>query len=83
MLLFFLQVGIEKPQPGIYEKALLDLNLPAADCYFVGHTQRELNGAKRLGMTTVLINPEMDAKVADYYIETLEEILKLPFESQL
>ena len=45
--------GIAKPHPAIFEEALLQLDLPADRCLFVGHDpDRDLRAAEAVGMHT-------------------------------
>jgi putative hydrolase of the HAD superfamily len=47
-------VGMLKPDPGIYERALADLGLAAADCVYIGDgSDRELEGAQEVGLFAV------------------------------
>ena len=43
------ELGIHKPDPGIYQAALQQLGLEASQAVFVGHMASELEGADRLG----------------------------------
>ena len=45
-----------KPDPEIYLAALEPLGISPANAAFVGHAQKELDGAKALGMTTIRFN---------------------------
>jgi FMN phosphatase YigB (HAD superfamily) len=48
------EVGVLKPRPGIYLKALEKLELPPQDCIYVGDgSDRELEGAKAVGLFAV------------------------------
>jgi putative hydrolase of the HAD superfamily len=70
-------VGSRKPAPAIYHHALDRLGVPAGDTAFVGHDTRELDGARRVGLTTVAVNHDADAR-ADYVLGTLTDLLELP-----
>jgi len=87
--IFSCDVGMAKPEPGIYRKCLSDMGLRAGECVFVGDGgSNELVGAKDVGLTTVFISgiiqelwPERVAPrraVADHHIVHLPEILKVP-----
>jgi HAD superfamily hydrolase (TIGR01509 family) len=71
------EVGISKPEPGIYEAALAQLEVAAADAAFVGHATDELEGARAVGLVTVAYNFEPSAE-ADYYVQDFSDLLELP-----
>jgi putative hydrolase of the HAD superfamily len=55
---FSATAGCAKPEPRIYELALRELGVPARDALFVGDgANDELEGARRVGMTPVLVVP--------------------------
>jgi putative hydrolase of the HAD superfamily len=66
-----------KPEPEMYMNALRQAKLEPSEAAFVGHDARELDGAKRAGMTTVAVNYEANAR-ADYYARSLMDLLNLP-----
>lgn len=78
------QVGIRKPEAGIYLQALNRLGLRAKEAIFVGDgNDRELEGAKAVGLTTILIDPQRfravetqqsNRRYADYTVHSLSEI---------
>lgn len=56
---FSATAGCMKPDRRIYELALAGLGVEARDCLFVGDgANDELEGARRVGMTPVLFQPE-------------------------
>lgn len=56
--IFSATAGCLKPSPEIYELALEKLGVVGSDCLFVGDgASGELEGARRVGMTAVLICP--------------------------
>jgi len=71
------EVGVQKPDPQIYQLATQQLGVTADQAIFVGHKSTELEGARNAGMKTVAFNYEADAK-ADYYIGEFSELVKLP-----
>jgi len=71
------EVGISKPEPGIYEAALEQLQVPAPCAAFVGHATDELDGASAVGLVTVAYNFEPDAG-ASYYVQHFSDLLDLP-----
>jgi putative hydrolase of the HAD superfamily len=55
-VVFSFEVGVLKPEPGIYREACRRLEVSPGDCLFVGDgNARELEGALDLGMTAVRI----------------------------
>jgi putative hydrolase of the HAD superfamily len=71
------EVGVQKPDPKIYQQALQQLGIRADQAIFVGHKSSELEGAKNIGMATVGFNCDPDAK-ADYYLDSFSDLQKLP-----
>jgi putative hydrolase of the HAD superfamily len=83
---FSCDVGMEKPEPGIYRLALERLGLSASECVFCGDGgSSELPGAKDVGLTTVMTTQyhfDLPAETvrkrllhADYVIGRLSDIL--------
>ena len=70
-------LGAHKPDPAIYIEALRQTSLAPADSVFVGHEARELDGGRRVGMTTVAVNYN-PGTIADYYVDSLPDLLALP-----
>ncbi|MFN2220499.1 MAG: HAD family hydrolase [Anaerolineae bacterium] len=70
-------VGTYKPDPAIYLDALQQAGLTPAESVFVGHDAEELDGACKVGITTVAVYQEPDAK-ADYYAQSLMDLLNVP-----
>jgi putative hydrolase of the HAD superfamily len=51
-------VGVEKPDPRIFEMALQQLGLPAERCVYVGDNyDRDVIGARGAGLVPILIDP--------------------------
>ena len=48
-------VGVVKPDPGIFERALQILDLPASDVLMVGDAWRDDGGAAALGVRTLIL----------------------------
>jgi len=78
------QLGIFKPDPGIFEAALNDLDIPAADVVMVGDSlDKDCAPARRLGMRTVWLRyagssrAEQPALQADYRIDRLAQVEEL------
>jgi putative hydrolase of the HAD superfamily len=69
-------VGIRKPNPGIYQAALRQLGVTPEEAVFVGHNASEIQGAAAVGLTTIAFNYE-DGVQADIYVEHFADLLKL------
>lgn len=71
------EIGVCKPDPRIYQAAFEQLGVSAGQALFVGHKASELNGARAVGMYTVMFNRDADAE-ADYSITHFNELLQVP-----
>jgi putative hydrolase of the HAD superfamily len=71
------EIGVRKPDPGIYQAALQQLGVACDQAVFVGHKASELDGARAVGLKTIAFNFETNAK-ADFYIQHFSDLLKLP-----
>ena len=77
------ELGIVKPAPEIYMAALDPLNIKPQDAIFVGHAQKELDGAKAIGMTTVRFNSDLDCINSDLQVNAFSDLLELgPLSSE-
>ncbi|HCL02784.1 MAG TPA: haloacid dehalogenase [Lachnoclostridium phytofermentans] len=86
---FSCNVGVLKPESGIYEYALNSIGVNPEDSLFVGDGgSDELFGAKRVGMKTVFteyLDRKEDKKrkelmaEADYHIDKFSDLLKIIF----
>jgi HAD superfamily hydrolase (TIGR01549 family)/HAD superfamily hydrolase (TIGR01509 family) len=72
------ELGIRKPNPGIYQAALHQLGLSPAQAVFIGHSAIELEGARAVGIKTIAFNFDPAAK-ADDTIERFADLLSLPY----
>lgn len=77
------QVGVRKPEPGIFETGLRALRAPAHQAIFVGDSlARDIVPAKELGMKTIWVRRSSESPAgadrADWRINSLEELLELP-----
>jgi putative hydrolase of the HAD superfamily len=72
------EIGIRKPAPVMYQKALEQVGLRAEEAVFIGHKAYELEGARKMGMKTVAFNYEKEA-VADFYIQDFKDLISVPF----
>jgi len=72
-------VGVEKPDPKIFELALAQLNLPAETCVYIGDNyDRDVIGARRAGMTPILLDPfDVVAEQEVLKIKQLDELLRI------
>ena len=70
------EVGVQKPDPKIYQLALKQLGLQPRQAIFVGHKTAELEGARKAGLKTVAFNYDPDA-IADYYIDHFTHLADL------
>lgn len=78
------EIGIEKPDRGIFDYAIDQLSLKADACIFVGdHLINDIYGSKNAGMTAVWYNPgrlKNDSDVQpDYEINDYAALIKLIF----
>ena len=71
------EVGVQKPDPRIYQLALQQLGVSSDQAVFVGHKTIELDGARNAGLKTVAFNYDPDAK-ADYYLTNFSDLINLP-----
>jgi len=71
------EVGIQKPEPEIYNAGLRQLGLRVDEAVFVGHRIAELNGARTVGIKTIAFNYDNGA-LADFYIDRFSDLLKVP-----
>lgn len=75
-----MQVGLAKPDPGIFRVALQKLDANAGECVFVGDSyDRDMLPARRLGMKTIWVkgpNPRLPAEPepVDHTISSLAEL---------
>ena len=71
------EIGIRKPSPEMYEKALKQTGVRACEAVFIGHKKSELDGAKANGLKTIAFNYEKNV-VADLYVKNFSDLLKIP-----
>lgn len=73
------EVGARKPDARIYLAALEQAGVRAEEAVFVGHSARELAGARAVGMATVAFQPDPGADTeADVTIAHFADLLALP-----
>jgi HAD superfamily hydrolase (TIGR01549 family) len=77
-------VGFRKPDPRIFQAALARLDTPAAEAVFVGDSvERDMAGARGMGMRHVLLAPESSAAPrgaccpGDRVVHRLEELREI------
>ncbi len=66
-----------KPDLTMYQSALLQAGVSAAESVFVGHLPNELFGARQAGLVTVALTSDSEAE-ADYHLQKFEELIALP-----
>ncbi|NUO80870.1 HAD family hydrolase [candidate division KSB1 bacterium] len=76
-------VGVEKPDPAIFNLALQEIKLSAQDCIYVGDNyDRDVVGARRAGLTPVLIDPfDVVPEREVLRIKALADLTKMLFPS--
>jgi HAD superfamily hydrolase (TIGR01509 family) len=72
------EIGVRKPDPAMYEKAIRQVGICPTDAVFVGHKISELDGARAVGMKTIAFNFDEGA-IADFYIDQFSDLLNVPF----
>jgi putative hydrolase of the HAD superfamily len=72
-------VGVEKPDPRIFELALQQLALPAERCVYVGDNyDRDVVGARNAGMMPILLDPfEVVAETDVIRIKVLGDLIEV------
>lgn len=69
------ELGVNKPDSRIYLAALEPIGVLPQEAAFVGHSIRDLGGAKTLGMTTIAFNRDDETVEADIVIEQFADLL--------
>src|SRR5262249_25652214 len=64
LVLFSSEVGIEKPDPQIFQLALERAGLPAGDCVFCGENLNETLAAQQVGLVAFRVHPPPQSDVA-------------------
>lgn len=75
------EVGLSKPDPGIYVLALSRLGVDAADTWFVGDSPRnDVRGPQQVGMRAAHLptGHALDGEVPDATLRDLRDVLALP-----
>lgn len=80
------EVGTTKPDARMYERALHTLGVSAQDAVFVGHKKTELDGAKSVGCSTLVMFPDHDLLTQgglpmtqyDFFVPGWKHILEVP-----
>ena len=70
------EIGVRKPAPSMYERALCQTGVQPGHAAFIGHKKSEIDGAKEMGMKTIAFNFEQGV-IADHYIHHFSELLVL------
>ena len=71
-----IDLGRTMPDPACYLTAVKAMGLQAGQVAFVGHDTMQLDGAAAVGMPTIAVNHDPDAR-ADLYLGRLDEMLDL------
>lgn len=74
------EIGVAKPDPGIYQYALDELGSEASDSYYVGDIEDpDIVGAKKAELKSVYIKRSefRNSSKADYQIEDLRDLFKI------
>ena len=77
------EVGVSKPDPGIFEVALEGLGVEPGEVVMVGNTvSTDVFGGNRVGMRTVLVQPDEEYRrseweTLDHTVGSLKELLKI------
>ena len=61
------EVGVKKPDRGIFDIALTETGLHASDVVFIGDSDDDMTGARNAGMTAILIDRQMSNPGADQF----------------
>lgn len=73
--------GFQKPQPGIFQKALRDINLSPESVVFVGDNPiADIEGAKQIGMKTIYKKNKTfgdTCDLADYEVSSINEVFEI------
>ncbi len=75
------ELGIRKPDPGIFQASLKQLGLPSDQAVFVGHKASELDGARVAGMRTIALKCE-EPVAADFHVDKFSDLLRVPLVAQ-
>ncbi len=70
-------IGIKKPDPGIFEMALMQTNMQPCEVVYVGDTDEDIVGARAAGITPILIRRDgigTDLSALDFTEETSAEL---------
>lgn len=69
---------MKKPNPGMFLKAAEDLKLNLAKSFHLGDTDRDIEGARRAGVRSILWSRDYNRELRpDYRITSLSEVLAL------
>ena len=79
-------MGVTKPSPIMYRTALEKLNVSPSEAVFLGHRKSELDGAKSVGCSTLVMFPDSDLlengglpmAQYDYYVPNWKQVLEVP-----
>ena len=72
-----IDIGISKPDPGIYQEYIRRVGFEPGEIAYVAHDEIELIGAHQVGMVTISFNYNGDFK-ADYNLVLFKDLLDIP-----
>lgn len=73
-------IGLRKPQPEIFQMTCQQMNVIPEQCVMIGDNEiADIQGAKNIGMQTILFNAEQEIKLtqADDQVQCFGEILSI------
>lgn len=74
------EIGIAKPNPEIYKRALNGLGSKSSDSYFVSDIEDpDIIGAQNVGLKSILIRrgKNQGASISDYSIDDMRDLIKI------
>jgi HAD superfamily hydrolase (TIGR01549 family) len=77
------EAGVWKPDPHIFQLALSKAQCTGAESIHIGdNLERDINGAKHMGMTAIWFpnSPDASSDIPDYTIQNIREILEMVSE---
>ena len=75
---FNFELGVNKPNPVIFEQALKGMNVPAKETVFIDDYEINLDSATNIGIQTILILSRPNAQKSSRYL-TINKLSDLLF----
>ena len=73
------EVGMRKPNPGIFAKAAAELGVALGDCWYVGDTlDRDVLGARRAGVGRVILLPSTETERGIDVVARPDDVIRRP-----